>query len=352
MTASVDARYTSQDDKFLARIVDMESRVSSMEKLSQSVTRRSRNLIVNGAFESNQRGASVNYTGAVNPFGFTSDTWLVQAYAGSGGSGSPSVTGSTVNLAFSAGEPFATKKFFRMDVNSRATLGGGNAFDRIMHTIEDASPYSGSPMVWSFWTRANSARTGWYKISHKFGTGGSAQVTIAEGPISLTTGWQKIIFPFTFASLNGKNLGSDDRASLCFEIGLLNQGLLGGIGTTATGFLDLASVQCEPGVIATPFDHLHISEYRNACERYIKVSGAHGIVPSNGRATFPGTLPAMRATPTIAIPGNLTNAESGAVLATNVSGVVVGDGFYQGAFAAYAAQTWVSCTYHASAELL
>jgi len=223
-----------------------------------------RNAIINGNFDIWQRGTS--FTGSE----FTADRWR-SSQVGS--------TCTTSRQTFTLGQadvPNNPAYFFRSAVTSLA--GAGN-LAVVVQKIESVRSFADQQVTLSFWAKADAAKDIAIEISQNFGTGGSPSASIDTATVtkrSLTTSWQKIIYTFTFPSISGKTLGTnnDDFVSvnIWFDAGSNFNSRTDSLGQQS-GTFDIAQVQIEAGPVATPFERRPIGTELALCQRYYETSG-------------------------------------------------------------------------------
>jgi hypothetical protein len=221
------------------------------------------NVIINGAFEINQRGFTSNTTGV---YGF--DRWRTQQNGGT-------VTQSS--QAFTLGSAPASSReagnFLRI-VTSGQSAAGDFAFP--YQPIESVRTLAGQTVTVSFWARAGS---GTPKVSVElnqfFGSNGSPSpetLTLA-GQVTLSTTFTRYSVTTTIPSLSGKTIGTlgNDALNLAFWVsaGSNLNSRTGSLGIQNNTF-DFWGVQLEAGQTATPFrrNANSIQGELAACQRY------------------------------------------------------------------------------------
>jgi len=231
-----------------------------------------RNKILNGDFSIWQRGTSGGN-------GFLADRWYLNAGA--------ATSFTQTRQSFTPGSAPAAahegKYFWR---NSITNVGSETAW--YLNTyIEDVQTFAGQTATFSFWAKADSARTISPYLYQNFGTGGSTGVTVVTSTFTLLTTWQRYTTTVTLPSIAGKTIGAGSYLMLFFA------------ATPATGFvLDLWGMQLEPGSVATPFMTNTGNQQAElaACQRYYEKSYSQGTDP--GASVFAG------------ISGNASGADS------------------------------------------
>ncbi len=218
-----------------------------------------RNKIINGGFDIWQRAASQTTDG----YG-SDDRWRNQH----GGS-----TKEHSQQMFAAGQTDVDgnpKYFSRTVVNSVA--GSGNYVAKVQR-IEDVSTLSGKTVTLSFYAKADAAKSIAVEIEQYFGTGGtpSASVLTFVAKQAITTGWTRYSLTFAVPSISGKVLGTNNNHSLFlnifFDAGSSFNSRTGALGQQS-GTFDIAQVQVEEGLVATPFEQRPIGLELSLCQRY------------------------------------------------------------------------------------
>lgn len=269
-----------------------------------------RQAIINGNFPVWQRGTSFVGTAlggiASHLFGYEADRWYSQAYCGSTGSGTFTLTVS--RQTFTLGQtdvPNNPKYFHRFALSGLATEGGTGALLRTLQRIEGVDKFAGTTVTLTAWIKADGNRTFGVGGTQVFGTGGSpsASVPIAVQSINVTSSWQKFTLNFAVPSISGKTLGTAGDDFVEFIINYYSQG---SVGTFATGTFDIAQVQLCAGSVALPFQAKSFEDELRACQRYYEKSynyaTAIGAAESSGRAIMPMSTCAAATTFRVWIP--------------------------------------------------
>jgi hypothetical protein len=254
------------------------------------------NVIINGAFEINQRGFTSTTS---NGYGF--DRWYEES---SNGAVTYSSQAFTPGAAPVAG--YEAKNFARI-VTSGQTL--SSAYAILVQKIEDVRTLAGQTATVSFWAKAGSGTPKIaVEIDQQFGTGGSPspRVSTLAGQVTLSTSWARYSVTVAIPSLSGKTIGTDPNSSFTaphfwFSSGSNFDSRSGSLGIQNNTF-DIWGVQLESGPTATPFrrNAPSIQAELAACQRYYFASGFMNIfqsfiVSSNdtfrrANLTFPVTL--------------------------------------------------------------
>lgn len=242
-----------------------------------------RNKIINGNFDFWQGGLAVSTPGGPNTIIWGPDRFLGQAYTGSTGSGS-----STVSLsaqAFSPGQadvPGDPACFARLQPMALATLGGVGGIIRIGHYMENVATLNGCYVAVSFWAKSNASRTIAVALQQNFGANGSPAV-VRSTTLTIGTTWARYTARFQLDAISGKTVGSN--SNLFLGIYLFNNDNAAGVdpvGSWTTGqYLDVSQVQVEavdgPGAAATPFEQRPLSIEDMLVRRYVTTSELYMI---------------------------------------------------------------------------
>jgi hypothetical protein len=209
-------------------------------------TNTGQNAIINGAFDFWQRGTSVN----AGVFTYISDRWATVA-THSGGTVNYSRQLFTPGTSPVAGVP----NFLRMTATSPTGASANTLYQR----IEDVNSFAGSIITFSFYARADAARTVNLNIVQDFGTGGSSQVGATGTAITVTTTMQRFSYTVAIPSIIGKTVGANSFLLMEFQFP---------VNTTST--IEMTGVQVESGSLATPFKRAGgtIQAELAACQRY------------------------------------------------------------------------------------
>jgi hypothetical protein len=223
------------------------------------------NVIINGAFEVNQRGFTSSTTNLT--FGF--DRWR-QSHTG--GTTTVSAQSFTPGAAPLAGQEGA--RFVRITTTGQTDAGH---FALYGQKIESVRTFAGQTVTLSFYARAGS---GTPSISNElvqnFGNGGSpsaAVLGISPNKFQLTTSWQRFTATFEVPSIASKTLGTSDDGFLELNF-FASAGSNFNARTVSLGVqnntFDIWGVQLESGPVATPFrrNAPSIQAELAACHRY------------------------------------------------------------------------------------
>jgi hypothetical protein len=244
------------------------------------------NVIINGAFDIWQRGATFT-----NPISgtYTADRW----FAGRSGT---QVSHVISRQAFSPAEinaiGFGEGEFFlRNTVTDR-----GDAVRLDINTrIENVRTLAGQTVTLSFWAKADSSRViEEIDFTQNFGSGGSTAVEtrfVTDAPV--TSSWARYSFTAALPSISGKTIGSASN----LQIQIFPE-------TTAGTAFDIWGVQLEAGSVATPFKRNanSVAGELTACQRYYRQNyfDIRLIATASQPYSFSATALPMRTTPTAA----------------------------------------------------
>jgi hypothetical protein len=257
------------------------------------------NVIINGAFEINQRG----FTSLTTGFTYGFDRWQVVSVDGT-------VTYSS--QAFSPGAApdsgYEGTSFARL-VSTGQTAASARA--SLRQLVEDVRSFAGQTVTVSFWAKAASGTPKIaVELAQNFGTAGSSTVNNYAGQVTLSTTFSRYTLTFSLPSVSGKTIGSSSALGLVFftSAGSDFNARTGSLGIQSNT-IDIWGVQLEAGSVATPFrrNANSLQGELAACQRYYyrQTSGAAGQHFANGNnqsttvGAFLTTFPvAMRIAPT------------------------------------------------------
>jgi hypothetical protein len=250
-----------------------------------------KNVIINGDFSVWQRSTSATVTSenyfapdryrSVYVAGGATVTWSRQTF--------------TPGAAPVAG--YEGQYFSRMS----ATSGSGTTVIGLAQRIENVQTFAGQTVTFSFWAKADSARTATILLFQDFGSGGSSVTSPLNTTQAITTSWTRYSFTFSMPSISGKTIGTN---SFVIPYLYLNTGQASG-----TPQLDTWGWQVEASNTATAFQTATgtIQGELAACQRYYYLAaeganknlcnaGAFSATVVTGFVSFPVT---MRTTPTL-----------------------------------------------------
>jgi hypothetical protein len=209
------------------------------------------NLIINGGFDIWQRGTSFTYAGG---YPYTADRWR---FAGDGSGYTRTVTQQAFTTGTAPVAGYEASYFLRFNAS---VAGTGGTWSVLETALEDVRTLAGQTATFSFWAKADAARTIGAGISYQiFGTGGSANVTPTMPSVNLTTSWTRYSVTFTVPSIAGKTIGTGSNIIVGFTLP---------VNTVQT--IDIWGVQLEAGPTATPFKRSAstLQGELAACQRY------------------------------------------------------------------------------------
>lgn len=239
--------------------------VSDLRQLPVRTVIQQPNVIMNGAFEINQRSFTTTSTTAT--YGF--DRWLFNFTTGS-------ATYSAQTLPSGAIAGAVSSQFARVVSSSQTATTG---FTSLSQRIEDVRTLAGKTVTVSFWAKTSSANPSvsveWVQ---NFGTGGSATVTgsVAAGTVKklvISGGavWSRYQATLTIPSIDGKTVGTSSYVELVLwtSAGSNFATRTDTLGVQ-TATVDFWGVQVEEGAFATPFRRAGASyaEELAMCQRY------------------------------------------------------------------------------------
>ena len=275
-----------------------------------------KNKIINGDFGIWQRGTS--FTPTIGASTYVSDRWFY-SWGGTSGTATVSQQAFTPGTAPVAG--YEGSYFIRGNIASGVGISSNNFTQR----IEYVRTFAGQTATYSFWAKADSARTITVYLDQYFGSGGSAAANgLYPQTFNITTSWARYSYSGTMASIAGKTIGTSSYVQLQLT------------GPTATSTMDYWGVQVEAGSVATAFQTATgtFQGELAACQRYYYRQTADGDLYQNfgfGMVTNTTTLAriqisnpvTMRARPTSIDFATLRTADYGSGYA--VSAVIFGE---------------------------
>jgi hypothetical protein len=254
----------------------------------------SHNYIINGAFDVWQRGTS----GFTTNGAFTADRYEIV------------LTGETVAVSQQTFSPaditavgFGEASFFaRYQVTTSANA-ANNALYRTK--IEDVRNLAGQTVTFSYFAKADAAKSVAIELTQNFGSGGSSSVNTFVAKQAITTSWARYSHTVTVPSIAGKTVGAGSFIDLRFWLsaGSNFNARTDSLGQQSITF-DTFGWQLEAGSVATPFKR-HAPSLQGelaACQRYFeRVTGGRYLV-SGADDSWQSTIPLAaekRITPSI-----------------------------------------------------
>lgn len=140
-----------------------------------------------------------------------------------------------------------------------SALGTGNTYQAIQNRVEDVRTFAGQTATFSFWAKADSAKTITLNISQNFGSGGSTAVAVnTTTTYTLSTSWTRYTTTVSVPSIAGKTIGTSSFLQVGFELG------------SQTITFDTWGWQLEAGSTATAFQTATGTKQGElaACQRY------------------------------------------------------------------------------------
>jgi hypothetical protein len=225
------------------------ARLGSLESQAIAYGNPKPNVIINGAFDIWQRGTSQTTPANGN---YTADRFRTT----NNGNGTRVYS----QLSFAGDGPSGTAllNYFRYQ---QTAAGTGATYNGIAQRIENVGTLAGQTSTFSFYAKADAARTisvGGYQDSGASGTG-SASFSFTPSTFALSTAWQRFSATVTIPSISGRTIG----ANSFLEIGI-------SFPLNALQTIDIAGVQLELGSVATAFrrNAPNIQAELAACQRY------------------------------------------------------------------------------------
>lgn len=244
---------------------------ANWQSLENSIQLSPGNALINARFDFWQRGSSFTSDG------YTADRWRYTKGTG----GTPAFTVS--RESFSLGQtdvPYEPKYYLRAAQSANAT----STQPVLEQRIESVRTFANREVTLSFYARSGSGGGGSNfsvtpRIRQNFGTGGSpsAAVDTDASPVTITGTFQKFSVTLTAPAISSKTLGTDNNDYL---------GVLFVLPLSSTFILEIADVQLEPGVTATPIFLRFSASELALCQRYCYVfqtSNANDWAPVIGQ---------------------------------------------------------------------
>jgi hypothetical protein len=240
--------------------------LAAVQALSGAGAGTYRNLAVNGGLGIWNRGTS--FAVAASEL-FAADRFAVRADEGAG-----SGTATVSRQAFTLGQtdvPANPAYFLRFAQTVSSTAG----VSTLAHKLEDVARFSGQALTVSFYAKAGATLPATVRIVQRFGSGGSPDVVVATGAISVGTSWQRFSLTGTCPSVAGLTIGAGSHLALLVEVAQ-------GAGTFT---LDVALYQAELSLVASPFEVVPEGLERQRAWRYFWKSYDQDVTP--GAAATP-----------------------------------------------------------------
>jgi hypothetical protein len=252
-----------------------------------------KNKIINGAFNVWQRGTSFTTNGV-----YTADRWKMDWI------GSTPTTWSVSQQTFTPGAApvagYESQYYAQISVTTAGSTTAGYWYQR----VEDVRTFAGQTITYSFWAKADSART---ITIYPYQSFPATDWTGTGQNVTLTTSWARYSVTLAMPSVSGKTIGASS-----FMAALIYWPIASGANYQTWGH------QMEQGSTATAFQTATgtIQGELAACQRYYTKTYAQGTAPGTATSTnivacitptsgtgsyfFAARFPVtMRATPTV-----------------------------------------------------
>jgi hypothetical protein len=192
-----------------------------------------KNQIINGAFDNWQRGTTATVTGTASPT-LLADRFF--CFLNGDGTGTQSQQTFTAGAAPVAG--YEGQYFHRLAIGTLGTT----TTAQVGQKIEDVRTFAGNTVTFSFYAKADSARSFAFFATQNFGSGGSSSVTTNGSSFAVTTSWTRFTGTINIPSVSGKTIGAGSNLNIFVQ------------PTVTAGFsLDTWGWQLEDGSVATAF---------------------------------------------------------------------------------------------------
>lgn len=223
---------------------------------AQTAVEVANNVIINGAFEINQRAFTSTTTNGA--YGF--DRWKLFY---SGGSVTYSSQAFTVGAAPVAG--YEAQNYARLVTTGYTSSG----WAILQQPIEDVRTFAGQTVTISFWAKAGSGTPKIMpSVEQNFGSGGSpsSAVRTKGSAVTLSTSWARYSVNISVPSISGKTIGSTANTSSIFA----ELWVSGEDAGYQNATFDIWGVQVEKGSVATAFrrNANSLQGELAACQRY------------------------------------------------------------------------------------
>jgi len=227
----------------------------------------SKNLLINGGFEFQQRVLTAGTFAITNAGRYALDRWRCRADAQGSGTGTATVT----RQAFTTGQvdvPGNPKNYMRW-VQGTSSSVASPVFEQ---RVEDVTRFGEGSIALSMYLKGSTALALTLRIYQVFGTGGSPTAPILVGtlPISISTAWTRYTLPVNLTnggfSMAGRTLGTNKDSYLLCEVSLPN----GTNGWT----VEVANAQLERNSQASTFIPRDPGDELARCQRYYHRSGS------------------------------------------------------------------------------
>jgi hypothetical protein len=225
-----------------------------------------KNKIINGAFNVWQRGTSFTTNGV-----YTADRWKMDWI------GSTPTTWSVSQQTFTPGAApvagYEGQYYAQISVTTAGSTTAGYWYQR----VEDVRTFAGQTITYSFWAKADSART---ITIYPYQSFPATDWTGTGQNVTLTTSWARYSVTLAMPSVSGKTIGASS-----FMAALIYWPVASGASYQTWGH------QMEAGSTATPFQTATgtIQGELAACQRYYQKSYSTETAPATN-TTLPGIV--------------------------------------------------------------
>ena len=237
-----------------------------------------KNKIINGDFGVWARGTT--FTSPVSG-AYTADRYATVQ----NGTGTSTISQQAFTLGTAPVTGYESTYFLRHLV----TAVGTSTVNGIEQRIESVRTFANQTVTFSFWAKADAARTISARIDQFFGSGGSPSATVTGTvyTFSATTAWTRFSQTITLASIAGKTLGTNNNDAVYFKIYNAN---------TLNSQMDIWGVQVEYGSKATPFQTASGGSQQDElamCQRYYQRQYPNAVTAGLGAGFADGTTTAL-----------------------------------------------------------
>ena len=221
-----------------------------------------KNKVINGDLGIWQRGTT--FTSPASGV-YTADRYATVQ----NGTGTSTISQQAFTLGTAPVTGYESTYFLRHQV----TAVGTSTVNGVEQRIESVRTFANQTVTFSFYAKADAARTISARIDQYFGTGGSPSATVTGTvyTFSATTAWTRFSQTITLASIAGKTLGTSATDALYFKMYNAN---------TLNSQMDIWGVQVEYGSKATPFQTASGGSQQDElamCQRYYQRFNASSV---------------------------------------------------------------------------
>jgi hypothetical protein len=218
-----------------------------------------KNRIINGDFRIWQRGTSFS---SMTSGQYAADRWQL-SYRTAG-----------VTIAQQNNTTYYAARLTNTD-------GSAQTFD-FEQRIEDTSQFSNTTYILSFYAKASTTATLGPQVYANYGTGGSTQDTVATTSVTVTTTRTKFTMVLPFPDMSSKTIAAVGSG------GSYTRLLLSPSSLPASAWIEIDSVQIEPGSVDTSFDYRPYPTELVMCQRYFIKTFAAAQAPVQNSGTVSG----------------------------------------------------------------